>query len=88
METYLLLRRILENIPKQPSGLLADDMKFVDVLQREWRLPYTIFCDYEVVIAPLTNIPLISTRSSKECFNVSSKDFLANPKSEWAIILS
>lgn len=55
MEAYLLLRRILENIPKQPSGLSADDIRFVDVLQREWRLPYTIFCDYEVVAAPDTS---------------------------------
>lgn len=49
MEIYLLLRRISENIPRRPSGILADDILFVDVLQREWRLPYAIFCDYEVV---------------------------------------
>ncbi|KAL9620134.1 MAG: hypothetical protein Q9160_005340 [Pyrenula sp. 1 TL-2023] len=48
MEMYMLLRRILESTPMQPSGLLADDIKFMDVLQREWRLPYAIFCDYEI----------------------------------------
>lgn len=48
VEVYSLLLRILETIPRSPTGLLADNIIFVDALQRQHNLQYAYFCDWEV----------------------------------------
>ncbi|KAJ9665093.1 hypothetical protein H2201_004753 [Coniosporium apollinis] len=48
IEIYEALLRIQESVSRAPSGLLSDDIKFVDALGRERSLPYAYFRHQEV----------------------------------------